>query len=53
MLFDLLRKRCLQDYAMFAQGDSSDVTMAENPFASGASASAEGEVDEEELDVES
>ena len=27
--------------------------MAENPFASGASASAEGEVDEEELDVES
>ena len=38
---------------MFAQGDSSEVTMAENPFASGASASAEGEVDQEELDVES
>ena len=35
---------------MFAQGDSSDVTMEENPFAS---SSAEGEADEEELDVES
>ena len=48
-----MRKRCLQDYAMFAEGDSSEVTVAENPFASGANASAEGEVDEEELDVES
>ena len=48
-----MRKRCLQDYAMFAQGDSSEVTVAENPFTSGASASAEGEVDGEELDVES
>ena len=53
MLFDLMRKRCLQDYAMFAQGDNSEVTMVENPFTSDASASAEGEVDEEELDVES
>ena len=48
-----MRKRVLQDYAMFAQGDSSEVSMAENPFASGASTSAEGEVEEEELDVES
>ena len=53
MLFDLLRKRCLEDYAKFVQGDSSDVTMDENPFVGGASTSAEGEVDEEELDVES
>ena len=48
-----MRKRCLQDYAMFAQGDDSEVTMAENPFTSGASTSAEGGVGEEELDVES
>ena len=48
-----MRKRCLQDYAMFVQGDNSEVTMVENPFTSDASASAEGEVDEEELDVES
>ena len=52
-LFDLMRKRCLQDYAMFAQGDNSEVTMAENPFTSDASASAEVEVEGEELDVES
>ena len=50
----MMRKRCLEDYhAMFAQGDSSEVSMVENPFAIGANTSAEGEVDEEELDVES
>ena len=48
-----MRKRCLQDYAMFVQGDDSEVTMAQNPFTSGTSTSVEGGVDEEEVDVES
>ena len=43
MLFDLMRKRCLLDHAMFAESDNfeGEVTMDENPFIEeGASAEA-------------
>ena len=56
-----MRKRYLQDYAMFAESDNfvAEVSMDDNPFTEGAATSAEGAEDDEDgegdedVDVES